>query len=151
VTPAPPRIAYRELSKEERQSPTHFCERCETWQKRGELHRCTPTPRWKALKAAMHAKTPLPPPCITKAAETPVPDLALPPLSTFQSTPPHGERHKPDVDTGSVNTNPVHKPTSVHKPDVDTGNADVDKPQDRTEYYREYKRKKRAEAKENAA
>ena len=55
-------IKYRSLTKEEQQSGTHFCGRCETWQKRFELHHCTPTERWKAAKAAMWAQNPMPPP-----------------------------------------------------------------------------------------
>jgi hypothetical protein len=47
------KIEYRNLTKEEAQASTHFCGRCESWQKRFELHNCVPTDRWKAAKAAM--------------------------------------------------------------------------------------------------
>ena len=49
-------IKFRPLTKEEAQSGTHFCGRCETEQKRFNLHHCIPTERWKAAKAAMWAK-----------------------------------------------------------------------------------------------
>jgi hypothetical protein len=65
-------IEFRPLTKEEVQSGTHFCGRCETLQKRFELHHCTPTDRWKAAKAATYAKNPLPPPHAKPAPETPV-------------------------------------------------------------------------------
>jgi hypothetical protein len=48
-------IEYRALTDEEKRSATHFCNRCETVQKRGELHHCIPTERWKAAKAAYWA------------------------------------------------------------------------------------------------
>jgi hypothetical protein len=65
-------IEFRPLTREEAQSGTHFCGRCETWQKRFELHQCAPTERWKAAKAAMWAKNPMPPPHAKQAPETPV-------------------------------------------------------------------------------
>jgi hypothetical protein len=48
-----PMIEYRALTREEAQASTHFCGRCETRQKRIELHHCVATDRWKAAKAAM--------------------------------------------------------------------------------------------------
>jgi hypothetical protein len=48
-------IEYRPLTAEERMSPTHFCNRCETTQKRFEIHHCVATERWKAAKTAMAA------------------------------------------------------------------------------------------------
>jgi hypothetical protein len=47
-----PMIDYRPLTAEERGSPTHFCNRCETVQKRSEIHHCVATERWKRAKAA---------------------------------------------------------------------------------------------------
>jgi hypothetical protein len=44
-------IEYRELTDEEKRSPRHFCGRCETWQKRYEIHHCVATEHWKAAKA----------------------------------------------------------------------------------------------------
>jgi hypothetical protein len=48
-------IEFREFTKDENRSMTHFCARCETGQKRFELHQCTPAPRWIAAKALMRA------------------------------------------------------------------------------------------------
>jgi hypothetical protein len=70
------KIEFRPLTNDEAQSGTHFCGRCETWQKRGELHHCVPTERWKATKAAMWAKNPMPPPRARQAPEIPGVDVA---------------------------------------------------------------------------
>ncbi len=59
-------IKFRPLTKDEVQSADHFCGRCETRQRRFELHPCTPTERWKAAKAAMRAKNPMPPAALNK-------------------------------------------------------------------------------------
>ena len=67
-------IKFRPLTEDEVQSAEHFCGRCETWQRRFELHPCTPTERWKAAKAAMWAANPMPPPIAKQAPETPVAD-----------------------------------------------------------------------------
>jgi hypothetical protein len=70
-------IKFRPLTNDEAQSGTHFCGRCETWQRRFELHQCTPTKRWREAKAAMHAANPLPPPFTTKrVSQTPVDDVS---------------------------------------------------------------------------
>jgi hypothetical protein len=45
-------IEFRPLTKAEEQRQDHFCRRCETWQKRFEIHHCVATERWKAAKAA---------------------------------------------------------------------------------------------------
>jgi hypothetical protein len=68
------RIEFRELTSEEKSSGTHLCGRCETLQKRGELHHCIPTERWNAAKAAMRAQNPMPAPSSRQplqATETP--------------------------------------------------------------------------------
>ena len=67
-------IEFRPLTKDEAQSATHFCGRCDTFQKRFALHHCTPTEAWKAAKAAMLAKNPMPPPYTKQTLETPVAD-----------------------------------------------------------------------------
>lgn len=50
------RIEYRPLTDDEKQSPRHFCNRCESWQKRFEIHHCVATERWKAAKASWGAE-----------------------------------------------------------------------------------------------
>jgi hypothetical protein len=62
-------LGYRALTDEEKRSATHFCNRCETVQKRGELHHCVATERWKAAKAAYWAANGALKPAANKAAD----------------------------------------------------------------------------------
>ncbi len=43
-------VEYMPLTQEEKASPTHFCNRCETLQPRFQLHDCEATDRWKVAK-----------------------------------------------------------------------------------------------------
>ena len=120
------RVEFRPLTKDEKQSAVHFCGRCDTWQKRFELHHCTPTERWKAAKAAMRVARQEP--------ETPVDAV-----DSVSTEPANNERD-------AANTSPAvsTEPANIFAP----ANSDA-QPQktDRKEYMRELMRRKRAEAK----
>ena len=47
-------IEFRALISDERRIRIHFCQRCETEQKRGELHECRPTAGWKKASSRGH-------------------------------------------------------------------------------------------------
>lgn len=127
-------IEFRELTRDENRSMTHFCARCNSEQKRFELHHCTPAPRWIMARAAMRAN-----------GHVPVVHLGEPSLRK------------------NVHSEPVHLSSAVHLPAeeayVDMDKIEVDKvdsektltvarEEKRREYEREYKRRKRAEAKQ---
>jgi hypothetical protein len=148
-------IEFRPLTKEEAQSPVHFCGRCETWQKRGELHPCKPTERWKAAKAAMWAKNPMPPPCVTKPVHLQEPDPVHFVHSVHSPEPVHShepvhfavEGGHPEVDKIEVDR------VDIDPEEVDSDHEEVDaevdrlrREESRREYEREYKRRKRAAA-----
>jgi hypothetical protein len=115
-------IAFRSLTKEERQSPRHFCRRCETWQKRFELHHCVASGRWKAAKAVHNVHT----------------DVHFQEPVHFEPVHSTVEEEHSKVDISEVDTvDKVDAEEAVHSSKEDA----------RREYEREYKRKKRAEAK----
>jgi hypothetical protein len=133
-------IRFEPLTKAEKRSPTHFCQRCETEQPRGELHHCIATERWKAAKAAWWAEY--------HASRAPVDTPVEPEIV-------HSDVHFQEA----IHFEPVHSTVEEEHSKVDISEVDTvdkvdaeeavhsSKEDARREYEREYKRRKRAEAK----
>ena len=131
-------IKYRSLTKEEQQSGTHFCGRCESWQKRFELHHCTPTERWKAAKAAMWAQNPMPPP-----------RQAPPANSTVE--PANRTANTEAVSSESVSSPVEEEHFFAANSDDFVSSEDAPVSSDRKAYMRDLMRRKRAAARETSS
>jgi hypothetical protein len=109
----------------ETQSPRHFCKRCETWQKRGELHHCLATEAWEAMKADWWAEY--------NASSKTLADT--PPVSSEPVSSPVEEEHFSEPANSPETANTANAEDDVSKP-VST---------DRKAYMRDLMRRKRAE------
>lgn len=119
-------IEFRSLTEEEQRNPRHFCGRCE------------PTERWKRARAAMRARGQEP---LVHLDEPPlresVHSVKLVHLSTVHST---VEQEHQEVDTSGVDK------VDSNLVEVDVSNSGKSREDMRREYEREYKCRKRAEA-----
>jgi hypothetical protein len=126
-------------------TPTHICPRCEFEQPRGELHHCVATDAWKAKKALWWAQYNASKAAVDNSVHTPAePENVHSDVHSqepLHSEPVHStvEEEHPKVDISEVDT--------VDKVDAEEAVVHSSKEDARREYEREYKRRKRAEAK----